>query len=46
MKFLLAVLAVVLVFGSIIADYNGRKWIASRNRERQERGLPAHLPLQ
>jgi hypothetical protein len=46
MKIPLAVLAVVLVVTSLIVDYQGRKWIAGRNCNRQEGSLPAHLPLQ
>ena len=36
MKFLLAILAVVLVVISLIADYKWRQWIASRRRDRNK----------
>jgi general stress protein CsbA len=35
MKIVLAILAVVLVAASVIADYKWRKWIADRKRNRQ-----------
>jgi hypothetical protein len=35
MKFLLAILAIVLVVASLIADYKWRQWIAARRRDRQ-----------
>jgi hypothetical protein len=35
MKILLAILAIVLVVASFIADYVWRKWIADRRRDRQ-----------
>jgi hypothetical protein len=35
MKILLAILAVVLVVASIIADYKWRQWMAARRRNRQ-----------
>lgn len=36
MKLFLAILAVVLVVGSFIADYKWRQWIAARKRERDQ----------
>ena len=35
MKLLLAILALILVVASFIADYKWRKWIADRKRDRQ-----------
>jgi hypothetical protein len=35
MKILLAILAVVLVVASLIADYKWRQWMAARRRNRQ-----------
>jgi hypothetical protein len=35
MKLFLAIVAVVLVVASFIADYKWRKWIADRKRDRQ-----------
>jgi hypothetical protein len=35
MKLLLAILALLLVVASFIADYKWRKWIADRKRDRQ-----------
>ena len=35
MKILLAILAVVLVIASLVADYKWRNWIAARRRDRQ-----------
>jgi len=35
MRILLAILAVVLVVASLIADYKWRKWIADRRRDRE-----------
>ncbi len=35
MKIVLAIVAVVLVAASFIADYKWRKWIADRRRDRQ-----------
>jgi hypothetical protein len=35
MKILLVILVVVLVAGSLIADYKWRKWISERKRDRQ-----------
>jgi hypothetical protein len=35
MKILLAILAVVLVVASLIADYKWRKWMADRKRDRK-----------
>ncbi len=35
MKILLAILAIVLVVASLIADYKWRQWIAARRRDRQ-----------
>lgn len=35
MKILLAILALILVVASLIADYKWRKWIADRRRDRQ-----------
>lgn len=40
MKIVLAVLAVVVVAGSIIADYKWRQWMAARRRERQDQDGP------
>jgi hypothetical protein len=34
--YLLAILAVVLVVASLIADYKWRQWIAARKRDRGE----------
>jgi hypothetical protein len=34
MKFLLAIVAIVLVVASLIADHQWRKWIADRRRAR------------
>jgi hypothetical protein len=35
MKILLAILGVVLVAASFVADYKWRKWMADRRRDRQ-----------
>jgi general stress protein CsbA len=35
MKILLAILAIILVAASFLADYKWRKWIADRKRDRQ-----------
>lgn len=35
MKILLAIIAVVILVGSFIADYKWRQWIAARRRDRQ-----------
>jgi hypothetical protein len=35
MKIVLAVIAVVVVAASFIADYKWRKWMAERRRDRQ-----------
>jgi hypothetical protein len=35
MKILVAILAVIVVAASFIADYKWRKWIADRRRDRQ-----------
>lgn len=35
MKFVFAILAIVLIAASIFADYKWRKWIADRRRDRQ-----------
>jgi hypothetical protein len=35
MKILLAILALILVVASVVADYKWRKWIADRKRDRQ-----------
>jgi hypothetical protein len=34
--FLLAILAVVLVVASLVADYKWRQWMAARKRDRGE----------
>ncbi len=35
MKILIAILVVVLVVATFIADYKWRQWIAARRRDRQ-----------
>jgi hypothetical protein len=35
MKILLAILAIVLIVASLIADYKWRQWIAARKRDRR-----------
>ena len=35
MKVILGIVAVVLIAGSIFADYKWRQWMAARRRERQ-----------
>jgi hypothetical protein len=35
MKVILVIVAVVLIAGSIFADYKWRQWMAARRRERQ-----------
>jgi len=35
MKFLLAILAILLVVASFYADYKWRQWLAARRRHRQ-----------
>ena len=35
MKLILGVIGVLIVIGSIIADYKWRQWMAARKRERQ-----------
>ncbi len=35
MKIFLAIIAIVLVVASLIADYKWRQWIAARRRNRQ-----------
>jgi hypothetical protein len=35
MKIFLGIVALVIVAGSLFADYKWRKWIADRRRERQ-----------
>lgn len=35
MKILLAILAIIAVAASFIADYKWRKWMAERRRDRQ-----------
>jgi hypothetical protein len=35
MKLILGIIGVIIVLGSIIADYKWRQWIAARKRERQ-----------
>ena len=35
MKLLLALIAIILVVASFVADYKWRKWIADRKRDRQ-----------
>jgi len=35
MKILLGILALLVVAGSIFADYKWRKWMADRRRDRQ-----------
>jgi hypothetical protein len=34
-KLVLGIIGVVIVIGSIIADYKWRQWMAARKRERQ-----------
>ncbi len=34
--FLLAILAVVLVVASLVADYKWRQWMAARKRDREQ----------
>jgi hypothetical protein len=36
MKILLAILVILLVVASLIADHKWRQWIAARRRDRQE----------
>lgn len=35
MKILLAILALIVVAASLVADYKWRKWITDRKRERE-----------
>jgi hypothetical protein len=35
MKLILGILGVIIVIGSIVADYKWRQWMATRKRERQ-----------
>ena len=35
MKLILGIIGVLIVIGSIIADYKWRQWMAARKRERQ-----------
>lgn len=35
MKIFLAILAIVLIVASLIADYKWRQWIAARKRDRR-----------
>ncbi len=35
MKIFLAILAIVLIVASLIADYKWRRWIAARKRDRR-----------
>lgn len=35
MHWLLAILLIVILLGSLIADYKWRQWIAARKRDRQ-----------
>jgi hypothetical protein len=35
MKLILGIIGIIIVIGSIIADYKWRQWIAARKRERQ-----------
>lgn len=35
MKTFLAILAIVLIVASLIADYKWRQWLAARKRDRQ-----------
>ena len=35
MKWLLAILAIVILLGSLLADYKWRQWMAARKRDRQ-----------
>ncbi len=36
MKWLLAILAIAIIIGSLIADYKWRQWVAARRRERSQ----------
>ena len=36
MKWLLAILAIVILLGSFLADYKWRQWMAARKRDRQQ----------
>jgi hypothetical protein len=35
MKLILGIIGVIVVVGSIVADYKWRQWMAARKRERQ-----------
>jgi hypothetical protein len=35
MKLILGIIGIIIVIGSIIADYKWRQWMAARKRERQ-----------
>jgi hypothetical protein len=35
MKLILGIIGILIVIGSIIADYKWRQWMAARKRERQ-----------
>jgi len=36
MKFLLAVVIIAVIAGSVFVDYRWRKWVDARKRERQQ----------
>jgi hypothetical protein len=35
MKLILGIIGVIVVIGSIVADYKWRQWMAARKRERE-----------
>ncbi len=36
MKIVIAILAAIVIAGSIVADYKWRRWMTARRRERQD----------
>jgi len=40
MKVILIIVAVLVIAGSLVADYKWRQWMAARRREHQDPGDP------